>query len=353
MDHARVAPVGKVIRIRNGDVRRELILVAYVQSADGGRFTMAGWPFRGFTAVDDRGGRYHIGFRGGSGEGVLVLRPDPPDEIGWLDLTTTPGEPATRIDLDPPDSQFPVPDVTLTRTTASPGELLLNVVAARILTAAAAFPLDNSDRLAAAQADLRAFVVDGPGDIVAALHAADALSPDSPLPGQLAGLCARLGVSDHGITAPPAGELPEAWQSMLTRYRPEPQAMPVPGSVAVTVAELPELDGARITVLGLHHGDRGTIVHMLAGGVTAEDDWAYSRGVRPLPVLWIRDSSDRWHTTRMNALNLSRNTGEAVLWLEIVPSLDRSTAWIEVIAAGQSAEARARLPIGWKQARQD
>jgi hypothetical protein len=350
---SRVVPVGQVISMRNDDVRRELLLVAYVQSADGARFTMAGWPFRRFTAVDDRGVRYNIGFRGGCGEGVLVVRPDPPHDIAWLDLTTTPGEPAIRIDLDPPDSQFPVPDVTVNRKISSPGELLLNVVTARILTIAAVFPQDTCERLADAKPELLSHASSGLGDMVAALHAADVLSPASRLPGLLAGLCERLGVRDHGITAPPDDELPEPWQSMLTRcHRREPLAAPPSGSLAAMVADLPELDGAKITILGLHHGDRGTILHMLVGGVTPEEDWAYSRGVRPLPLLWIRDSSERWHTTRMSGCNLSRNTGDALLWLEIVPSLDSGIAWVEVIAAGQSAEARAVLRIGWEQAGQ-
>ena len=51
------------------------------------------------------------------------------------------------------------------------------------------------------------------------------------------------------------------------------------------VVELPELDGARIAILGLHHGERGAILHPLASGVTLEGDWKYARGVRPLPVL--------------------------------------------------------------------
>jgi hypothetical protein len=29
--------------------------------------------------------------------------------------------------------------------------------------------------------------------------------------------------------------------------------------------------------------------------------------------------------------------------------LDRGTAWIDVVAAGQSAEARATLPLRWQQ----
>jgi hypothetical protein len=37
-------PVGKVIRFRGDDVRWELLLVAYVQSAGGARFTVAGVP---------------------------------------------------------------------------------------------------------------------------------------------------------------------------------------------------------------------------------------------------------------------------------------------------------------------
>ena len=110
------------------------------------------------------------------------------------------------------------------------------------------------------------------------------LPPDSPVPGQLAGLCARLGITGHGITAPPADDLPEHWHSMLSRRR-GPQPPPAPGILAATIAELPELDGATIAIAGLHPGERGTIMHLLAAGVTLEDDWPYARGVRPLLVL--------------------------------------------------------------------
>lgn len=111
--------------------------------------------------------------------------------------------------------------------------------------------------------------------------------------------------------------------------------------------ELPELDGVRLAILGLHHGEPGTVIHMMASGVTPEDDWSYTRGARPLPVLWIRDSSERWHTTRTNRMMPWRNTGVVMLWLEIVPSLDPGTDWIDVVATGQSAEVRATLPLGW------
>lgn len=181
------------------------------------------------------------------------------------------------------------------------------------------------------------------------------LSPASPVPGQLAGLCTRIGIPGHGITAPPA-DLPEPWHSMLTRPRRLPQAGPAPGIAAATVAELPELDGAHITILGLHHSTivglhnsaTQTIVHMLVTGVTPEDDWTYGRVVRPLPALWVRDSSGRWHATRTNGTGLSGNSGEVILWLEIVPPLDRGTLWIDVVATGRSAEVRVRLPLCWK-----
>ena len=340
----RVVPVGQVVPIRDAGVRRELLLVAYLQSADGARFTMAGRPFRRLTAVDDHGASYQLGFRGGHAAAELVLRPDPPHQIRWLDLITAPGEPATRIDLDP---QIPAPDVTVTRKAHSPGELLLDVIAARILCSGAAVPRDDLEHPPAGAADLRAFIGDGPGDIVAALHASAALPPASPVPGQLAGLCTRIGIPGHGITAPPA-DLPEPWHSMLTRPRRLPQAGPAPGIAAATVAKLHELDDAHITILGLHHGDARTIVHMLVSGVTPEDDWTYGRVVRPLPALWVRDSSGRWHTTRTNGVGPPRNSGTVILWLEIVPPLDRGTAWIDVVATGRSAEVRVRLPLCWK-----
>ena len=265
----QVVPAGQVIRIRDDEIHGELGLLAYLQTAQGGRFTAAGWMHgpapgpsaqpprphllvsRQFTAADDKGTSYTLRFSFMTGitgsavwAGVLDLRPDPPHQIGWLDLRTAPGEPATRIRLDPRDPQIPAPEVTVTRTAHSPGELLLDVIAARILTSAGARPQDNPGQLASAE--LRAFVGDGPGHIVAALQAADALPRSSPAPGQLAGLCARLGIPGHGITVPPAADLPERWLSMLTRdHRRKPDVTPAPGSWAATAAGLPELDGVQ------------------------------------------------------------------------------------------------------------
>jgi len=368
----RVVPAGQVIRIRDGEISGELGLLAYLQTAQGGRFTAAGWMHgpapgpgtqpprhshllvsRQFTAADDKGASYTLRFSFMTGitgsavwAGVLDMRPDPPHEIGWLDLRTAPGEPATRIHLDPRDPQIPAPEVTVTRTAHSPGELLLDVIAARILTSAGSVPQDNPGQLAGATVGLRTFAGDWPGHIVAALQAADALLLPSPAPGQLAGLCARLGISGHGITVSPAADLPERWLSMLTRcHRRNPQPAPAPGSWAATAAGLPELDGARVAVLGLHQAERGTILHLHAGGVTMEDDWEYNRAVRTLPALWIRDHAGRWHATCHYAPRSLGEGGEVILELAIAPPLEAGTPRIDLVATGQSAQVRTRLPI--------
>jgi len=335
----RVVPVGQLIKIPNGDLRRDLLVVAYVQSAAGARFVVAGPPFRPSAAADDRGVSYQIDWSGGHAAGQLLLRPDPPHQIRWLDLTMAAGEPAVRIDLDP---RVTVPDITVTRTADRPGELLLDVIGAWILTTAARFSPDNPGQLTA---DLHAFIADGTAYIVAALHAADLLPPDSPAPGQLAALCARLGINGHGITAPPATDLPERWQSMLARpRRSEPRVPPAPDILAAAVAELPELDGAQIAIVGLHHGARGTMMHLVASGLTQED-WVYAKGVRPLPALWIHDSDGRWHATYADGVLPWGDTGLVMVALRIIPPLDRGTAWIDVAAAGRSAEIRATLPL--------
>ena len=89
----QVVPVGQVIKIRNDDRRRDVLVVAYVQSAGGARFIAADWPPGPFTvtATDHRGVSYQIAWRGEMAPRELLLRPDPPHQIRWLDLTTDAG----------------------------------------------------------------------------------------------------------------------------------------------------------------------------------------------------------------------------------------------------------------------
>ena len=79
-----------------------------------------------------------------------------------------------------------------------------------------------------------------------------------------------------------------------------------------------------------------------------EDDWEYYRAVRPLPALWIRDNTGRWHATHHYAPRPLGDSGEVTLELAIAPPLEAGISWIDLVAAGQSAEVRARLPPSWK-----
>ena len=279
---------------------------------------------------------------------MLELVPDPPHAIRWLDLLTASGEPAIRIDLDPPGPQPDQQRMTVTRTATSPGEILLDGIAARILILLAGSPPGTAARPPAASNDQRVFFSERPGNIAAALYAAGALPPASPVPGQLAGLCERVGIPDHGITAPPAADFPQPWQSMLTGYHRQPRPPLASGSWAAVVAGLPELDGVQLTLLGLNHGEPSTFMHLLASGVTPDGDWPYSRGVRSLPALWIRGSNGDWHATRTRGLTPWKDTTMIMMWLEIVPPLEAGAAWIDVLAAAPSAQVQVRLPLRWQ-----
>jgi hypothetical protein len=78
-----------------------------------------------------------------------------------------------------------------------------------------------------------------------------------------------------------------------------------------------------------------------------EDDWEDYMVVRPLPTLWIRDSAGRWHATRDYTLRPLGDNGEVTPELAIAPPLEAGTPWIDVVAAGPSAQVRARLPLRW------
>jgi hypothetical protein len=63
-------------------------------------------------------------------------------------------------------------------------------------------------------------------------------------------------------------------------------------------------------------------------------------------VTWICDNAGRWHATR--TLGQSGIDDGTALRAEVVPPLSRATTGIEVVTTGRSAQARARLPLGWE-----
>jgi hypothetical protein len=229
----RLVRLGQVIPVRGEPGGGEVYLLSYAQTEPGPQLSLfirstrqasPSGPEAGvleqFTATDDRGTRYHMMVRdlgGGTDGWTLMLAPSPAHDPRWLDLITAPGQPAVRVDLD--RSARPPPDATVTAgpVTASPGDHVLRAVAARLLAKddLLGYPL----RASAPRPRPLAPGAEGFGDVIAALQAAGALSPLSPVPGQFAALCARLHLTGHGITAPPARGLPGPWLSMLAHDR--------------------------------------------------------------------------------------------------------------------------------------
>jgi hypothetical protein len=379
----RAIPVGQMIPVRarrcapwGEDVSGEMYVLSYARTASGARFTMVArsrgefappgiepsgmyrpcgtFPADRFTATDDKGTSYRMAFSGRGGRhpselaGQITLQPAPPSGIRWLDLTTTPGEPAVRIDLNPGNRGPDGTVVTVSQAVTSPGEHLLHTIATRLLLLVLAFPHKIRLHPAALRPRPVTYIADGLGEVIAALQACGALPPLSPVPGQLAALCANLNVTGYGITAPPACGLPEPWLSMLAHYhRRKPGRALGRGGCAVLAVAFPELDGIRLAILGLHNSVDTTFLHVHAGGMTL-DGGDGSQSTEPdFPLrIWVRDSAGQWHATRTGWS--AEDDGGVMMHLELVPPLSRATTWIELLAAGQSGQLRATLPLRWR-----
>jgi len=366
----RYVPVGQMILFHDELISGELDLMAYAHTAAGARFT-ATWrtrdplgarhrgvpPVDAFTLTDDRGQSYDLVFdTKGRPESAcdLTLRPDPPPGIGWLEITA-PGERAVRVDLGR-RAERPEPEIS--EISLSIGDHLLNRIAERLLVLAAEYRVDWHSRLAstppalatAHRAQLEAPVTNlaaGLGATIGALEAAEVLSPLSPVPARLAALCASLGIGGHGIIAAPAQDLPEPWLGMLTHYhRRKPETAPAGDGFAAVAVALPEFDGIRLVLLGLHSCDGGTWMNALAlGQRPGAHQGALGLDIAFPLSIWLRDGAGRWHAARPS--DWYHEDGEAALTLRLTPPLTRSCAWIEVLAAGQSAEVRATVPLCW------
>jgi Sigma-70, region 4 len=361
----RVVPLRQLIAFGGADVAGELHLLSYARVASGPQLSVFArtrdqsglWEpagpglFDPFAATDDQGTSYQVTIRdiGSPVLGwTLMLSPDPPHEPRWLDLTTAPGGPAVRIDLDRQAAgSHPAHAADVTVGAAlSPAEYLLHTMAARLLAGVPPPLYDPWLDPAGPRPRALPSIADELGDVTAALQECGALPPLSPVPGQLTTLCAALGIDGHGITAPPARDLPEPWLSLLACYRArKTRAAPPRDGYAAATAVLPELDGIRLAVLGLHNCQGNTVLHMQASGpntdaILGEDD------LYPWAIIWVRDSGGRWHATR--TLARSPRPGEIALRVEVVPPLSQVTAWIELLAAGPSAELRAIVPLRWE-----
>jgi hypothetical protein len=366
----RFVPIGLTVPFHRDGLSGELYLMSFAHTGTGARLiALWGEPTLSrehelglqqagplpvglltvtFTVTDDRGSAYELDFTHAGGPELtsqIILHPAPPDGIRWLEVAAPPG-PAVRVNLDPA-GEPPGGEPEVSATNLSAGEQLLIMLAERLLMMAARSPLGSRPELPALGPGVMEVMGTGLGDIIAGLEAVDVLPPLSPVPARLAALCASLRLGGHQITATPADDLPEPWLSLLAYYqRRRPDTTQVRDGFAAVTAVLPELDGIRLALVGLHNTQGTTVLHVLAWGVRRQAQLGPHGINLDFPLsFWLRDDGGRWHAAHPAGWHPA--DPEHSIGLVLVPPLPRSTAWIEVLAGGRSGEVRARLPLRW------
>jgi hypothetical protein len=347
----RLWPVGRMLPFRDEFAAGELYVLSLLVTEEraqalaiasirpggsGGAGYLAGLgPLANITATDDRGTAYRVNAEGGGiatrWEGQLTIDPAPPAGARWLELAAGPGVPRLRIDLGVGP---PAADVTVQAQDRPPGEQLLEHAAQQILASAVIRP-EHIRRQAA-----------GLGDVIAALEAAEALSPLSPVPGYLATICERLSIDGHGITAAPTAALPAPWLSLLAwygrRHRP-----PVHDGTAAAGTVLPDVDGAQVAVRGLHTRDNRTFLHLvLAAGTSAGPIPSAALLSHRAFSCWLLDDAGQWHVTVTEAWH-SDSAGVGTGTLQVLPPLSRDCARVTLLARTPASTVRAAVPLRW------
>ena len=124
---------------------------------------------------------------------------------------------------------------------------------------------------------------------------------------------------------------------------------------------IPAERGAGLAGEGSHHhhpgrrADRSGEPPAFRGHGLTTDPWRAGLGLAVFSAglgfaVWARvhigRNCGRWHTTRIRGR--SGMNDQVGLRLEVIPPLSRATAWIEMLAAGHSAQACATLPLRWQ-----
>jgi hypothetical protein len=183
------------------------------------------------------------------------------------------------------------------------------------------------------------------GDMVAALEVAGALSALSPAPARLAALCQRLGFDTHGIPVPPAADLPAPWLDVIAHYGRRHQPAARDGIAALPVL-LPELDGIRFALAGLHSHDDQTTLYVVARGLPSSDQLPAGPAIYFGSTWWMRDSAGHWHVAATDEWS-DDGSGENSFGLRLYPPLGRAVTSVELVVTGLSAQIRAVLPVSW------
>lgn len=368
-----VTPVARALRVPDDRAPATLHLMSLVRTGTEALVTIVmrmHWPpdgsstdleimgagphhlrFGQLWAVDEEGTRYAVQFdrgRGGTAawRGIARLSPAPSQRVRWLELvgdgTRLVRLPVSQSVARRPVAQRPVSRRPVSRGTASrgtaaatvepaatePGERLLIVTAERIL----------------ASGDARGTVQGpDPGEIIAVLTEAGAIAAGSPLPGQLAALCRRLGAAGSGFTVPPAAEIPAQWASVIGAPAP-----PDGPEVFVPLADvLPEVDGVRFALAALSTAAGETYLHVVSSGMPAvhqlEDQFGLSW--RTNFSWWLRDGAGNWHVGTAGEPETLGDGAQEFL-LRLTPPMVAVPDAAEVVVTGPTTRVRATVLIG-------
>jgi hypothetical protein len=309
------------------------------------------FPLTTLTATDDFGTDYRLGFPDGSWAGstwtgTISLHPAPPPAARRLEIIS-PNGPVLRADLTATPAEHATPVMLLGAASQSPGEQLLTRRAEGMLAALAASPSGTGPRLPDAE-------------LAVTLEAAGVLSPLSAAPARVAALGQLLGLAAEG----PASEVPARWTGVVAYYGRRRRPAPVTGTAAIGVV-LPELDGARFAVAGLHSGGPGSVLHVLAEGLRMRARRGYPgrlgdpgrRSGSPGVIWdseyidggfswWVRDDAGGWHLGAIEEINPIGGR-EGLLRMALLPPLGHPTTALTLEVSGTAQRVTATFPVRW------
>jgi hypothetical protein len=350
----RVTPIGRALRVTSDHARLALHLLSLVRTETEAMITVVmriHWPphvsstyqvvtgagphhlpYDQLWAVDDQGTRYTIQFDPGKAgpaawRGIARLSPVPPHRVRRLDLIGD-GTPLIQLPLGPPAAPDPQAAPPSTEPAAiPPGERLLMLEAERILASGdARGPVQGPD----------------PGEIITVLTEAGAIAVDSPLPGQLAALCQRLGAAGHAITVPATAEIPPQWASIIAQHS-APIRAGRPEVFAPLADVLPEVDGARFALAGLSMAAAESHLHVVSSGMPPlAERFAYNW--QPGFSWWLADDTGNWHVAAAGE-PCTYGDGAQAFQLQLTPPLATVPDVAEVVVTGPATRVRATVPI--------
>lgn len=351
-----VTPVARALRVADDRAPTTLHLMSMVRTGTEALITVVmrmHWPpdgsstdleimgagphqlrFGQLWAVDEEGTRYAVQFDRGTGgtaawRGIARVSPAPSRRARWLELVGD-GTRLVRLPVLPvlPSAARRPAAAMVEPAPTEPGERLLILTAERILA--------SGDARGTGQGP-------DPGEIITVLTGAGAIAAGSPLPGQLAALCRRLGAAGPGFTVPPAAEIPAQWASVISAPAP-----PDGPEVFVPLADvLPDVDGARFALAGLSTAAGETYLHVVSSGMPAvpQPEDQFGLNWRTKFSWWLRDGAGAWHVGTAGEPGTLGDGGHVFL-LRLTPPLAAVPDAAEVIVTGPTTRVRATVIMG-------